>query len=54
MELPDDLVKGIEITARIHDIGKVYIPMEILSKPGTFTEVERQIIQSHAKAATTF
>jgi len=49
--LPDDLVKGIEITARIHDIGKVYIPMEILSKPGTFSEVERQIIQSHARGS---
>jgi PAS domain S-box-containing protein len=49
--LPADLVKGIEITARIHDIGKVYIPMEILSKPGTFTEVERQIIQSHAQGS---
>jgi len=49
--LPDDLVKGIEITARIHDIGKVYIPMEILSKPGTFTDVERQIIQSHAQGS---
>jgi PAS domain S-box-containing protein len=51
MSLPDDLIKGIEITARIHDIGKVYIPMEILSKPGTFTDVERQIIQSHAQGS---
>ena len=51
MGLPDDLVKGIEITARIHDIGKVYIPMEILSKPGKFTDVERQIIQSHAQGS---
>lgn len=51
MGLPAELVKGIEITARIHDIGKVYIPMEILSKPGTFTEVERQIIQSHARGS---
>ena len=48
MGLPDDMVKGIEITARIHDIGKVYIPMEILNKPGKFTDVERQIIQLHA------
>lgn len=51
MGLPEDLIKGIEITARIHDIGKVYIPMEILSKPGKFTDVERQIIQSHAQGS---
>lgn len=51
MGLPDDMVNGIEITARIHDIGKVYIPMEILSKPGAFSSVERQIIHSHAQGS---
>jgi PAS domain S-box-containing protein len=48
MGLPEELAQGIEFTAKIHDIGKVYVPMEILSKPGTLTAIERQIIQTHA------
>ncbi|MGA9048518.1 MAG: PAS domain S-box protein [Dehalococcoidia bacterium] len=48
MGLPEELAQGIEFTAKIHDIGKVYVPMEILSKPGILTAIERQIIQTHA------
>ena len=48
MGLPEELAQGIELTAKIHDIGKVYVPMEILSKPGILTAIERQIIQTHA------
>lgn len=51
MNLSDNTVKGIEIAARIHDIGKVYIPMEILNKPTRLTEIERQIVQSHARGS---
>ncbi|MBN1376075.1 MAG: PAS domain S-box protein [Dehalococcoidia bacterium] len=51
MELPDDLVKGVEITGKIHDIGKIYVPMEILSKPGKLSAIERQIIQSHSRGS---
>jgi len=51
MGLPDYTVKGIEVSARIHDIGKVYIPVEILNKPTRLTDIERQIIQSHAQGS---
>jgi PAS domain S-box-containing protein len=51
MVLPDDLVKGVEITGKIHDIGKIYVPMEILSKPGILSPIERQIIQTHARGS---
>ncbi|MGD0854474.1 MAG: PAS domain S-box protein [Dehalococcoidia bacterium] len=51
MDLPDDLVKGVEITGKIHDIGKIYVPMEILSKPGILNPIERQIIQTHARGS---
>ena len=33
--------------AVIHDIGKINIPAEILSKPGHLSEIEHQIIQTH-------
>lgn len=33
----------------IHDIGKLYIPTDILNKPGKITNLEYQIIQTHAE-----
>lgn len=51
LNLPEDAVRGIETAARLHDIGKVYVPIEILSKPGALTTVECQIVQSHAQGS---
>jgi HD-GYP domain-containing protein (c-di-GMP phosphodiesterase class II) len=31
----------------IHDLGKIYLPSEILSKPGRISEAEFDIIKSH-------
>ena len=51
MGLSVEQLEGIEIAAKIHDIGKVYVPMEILSKPGRLSSIERQIIQAHAQGS---
>ena len=48
MGLEEDRVHGIRLGAMIHDIGKIGIPAEILSKPSQLTAVERQLIQEHA------
>ncbi|MBT7370797.1 MAG: PAS domain S-box protein, partial [Gammaproteobacteria bacterium] len=45
--LNQELVKGIELGATIHDIGKIYIPSEILNRPGGLSETEFEIIKSH-------
>lgn len=37
------------IGALLHDIGKVFLPNEILNKPGELTEEERKIVQEHPK-----
>ncbi|MFP4482229.1 MAG: HD domain-containing phosphohydrolase [Thermovirgaceae bacterium] len=47
MGLPDDLQKGVYLASMIHDIGKIQIPGEILSKPGEISPVERGLIQRH-------
>src|SRR5581483_12098383 len=44
--LPDDRVEGIRFGALIHDIGKVYVPSEILNRPGTLTPVEFELIKT--------
>ena len=51
MGLSEDQLEGIKIAAKIHDVGKVYVPMEILSKPGQLSSIERQIIQAHAQGS---
>jgi PAS domain S-box-containing protein/putative nucleotidyltransferase with HDIG domain len=45
--LPDDQIEGIRMAALIHDIGKIYAPAEILSKPGELTELEFGLIKTH-------
>ncbi|MCF7870143.1 MAG: PAS domain S-box protein [Candidatus Omnitrophica bacterium] len=40
-------LEGIRMAANIHDVGKVYVPAEILSKPTTLTQLEFNIIQTH-------
>ena len=44
------LVAGIRVAASIHDIGKLAVPAEILSRPGRVSEAEFTIIKSHAQA----
>lgn len=40
-------IEGLYFGALIHDIGKIYVPAEILSRPGTLTEAEMAIIRTH-------
>jgi HD-GYP domain-containing protein (c-di-GMP phosphodiesterase class II) len=37
------------MAASIHDIGKISLPAEILSKPVRLTEIERKMIQAHSR-----
>jgi PAS domain S-box-containing protein/putative nucleotidyltransferase with HDIG domain len=43
----EEKVKAIELAARLHDIGKINIPTEILSKPGILSDLEMDIIRTH-------
>ena len=48
-----DLFKfHVELAALVHDIGKLAIPLEILSKKKTLTNREYQIIQNHTQYGT--
>ncbi len=48
LRLPNRDVELIYYIALMHDIGKIYIPDEILNKPGKLTPDERAIIETHA------
>jgi len=50
LRLDDDTVAGIEVAGSIHDIGKIAIPAEILSKPGRISPAEYELIKEHVRA----
>ncbi len=50
MGLSKDGIIGIRLGATIHDIGKIYIPAEILNRPGRLTETEFNMIKTHPRA----
>jgi len=47
MGLPPDQIAGLRVAGMLHDIGKIYVPAEILSKPGRISEYEFSIIKTH-------
>ena len=50
MDLSENQVHGIYMAGVVHDIGKIYVPAEILSKPGRLTEIEFSLIKMHSQA----
>ncbi|GAF76051.1 unnamed protein product, partial [marine sediment metagenome] len=49
LNLSPDKIEGIRIASLIHDIGKIGIPTEILSKPITLTDVEFNLVKDHSQ-----
>ena len=47
MDLPPDRVEGVAMAAMIHDIGKIGLPTEILSKPKKLTPIECDLVRMH-------
>lgn len=47
MGLPQDQVDGIRMAGSIHDLGKIYVPSEILNKPGKIHANEFELVKSH-------
>ncbi len=51
MGLEQEQINGIHTAAVIHDIGKIYIPAEMLSKPGHLSEIEFDIMKTHPQVS---
>jgi HD-GYP domain-containing protein (c-di-GMP phosphodiesterase class II) len=49
MGLSQDKIDAIRMAGSIHDLGKISIPWEILSKPTKLTEIEFSLIKAHAQ-----
>jgi putative nucleotidyltransferase with HDIG domain len=50
MGMTTDQIEGLELAAKIHDIGKIKIPAEILIKPGALNALEFMLIQMHPES----
>ncbi len=49
MGLPKSVQETVYISSLIHDIGKIYVPLEFLTKPGKLSDIEFEVIKSHAE-----
>ncbi|WP_227937126.1 HD-GYP domain-containing protein [Alkalihalobacillus deserti] len=47
--LPLKNIEEIGLGAMLHDIGKMYIPLEVLNKQGKLTKKEFELIQAHSE-----
>jgi len=47
VDLPENQIHGIKMAGHIHDLGKLSVPAEILSKPDRLTDVEFSLIKAH-------
>lgn len=49
LDMPEDRMDAIRIAGIIHDIGKIYVPAEILSKPRHLSSIEFNLIKTHSQ-----
>ncbi len=50
MGFPQEKIDGIRMAGTIHDIGKLSVPAQILTKPTTLTEIEFSLIKEHPQS----
>ena len=49
MGFTSEQIQAIRIAGLLHDIGKISVPQEILTKPGSLTDIEFQLIKAHSQ-----
>lgn len=51
MGLASDDVEAVRMAGQIHDIGKISVPAEILTRPGQLSDIEYMLIKGHSQSA---
>jgi putative nucleotidyltransferase with HDIG domain len=49
LHLPSEKIEGLRLAGVIHDIGKIAMPAEILTKPTRLTKTEFQLVKDHPR-----
>ncbi len=47
LQLPEEWIEGLNLVAVVHDVGKIRVPAEILSKPTRLSDLEFSFIKEH-------
>ena len=50
--LEEERVRGVTLAATIHDVGKINVPAEILSKPGQLSQLEANLVRLHPQSGS--
>jgi HD-GYP domain-containing protein (c-di-GMP phosphodiesterase class II) len=50
LALPEERVRGLFLAGIVHDVGKIFIPAEVLSRPGKLSSVEFELVKTHVEA----
>nr|MBA2601354.1 HD-GYP domain-containing protein [Actinomycetota bacterium] len=48
MGLAPEMVENIRAAASVHDVGKLFVPLEVIRKPGALSDEEFEMIKEHA------
>jgi HD-GYP domain-containing protein (c-di-GMP phosphodiesterase class II) len=48
MGLPSEKIEGLRMAGVVHDIGKITLPTDILSKPSKLTPIEYSLVKEHS------
>ncbi|MDP8269596.1 MAG: HD domain-containing protein [Candidatus Tenebribacter davisii] len=49
MNINEEQLQGVKFAAMIHDIGKISVPSDILSKPGKIGKTEFEVVKGHSQ-----
>lgn len=49
INLDESIIEGIMVAGKLHDIGKIYVPSEFLTKPGKLPEEAMMVIKTHPR-----
>lgn len=47
MGLDENRIEGLRVAGHLHDVGKISVPAEILSKPGRLSKIEYELVKAH-------
>ena len=51
MGLDDKRIKGLYLASVVHDIGKIRVPSEVLTRPGKLSHIETEMVKTHVEAS---
>jgi PAS domain S-box-containing protein/putative nucleotidyltransferase with HDIG domain len=50
MHFTEDHLRAVRVAGMLHDIGKIYVPAEFLTRPGLISRNERNVLKDHTEA----